>query len=133
VLGYCLPNLLLFDLVVETFDPLFVLVPLSTSVPDLDLNSAFTASVSLWWLLQLLNGGTDRLALICAPFASETALCGPLRGPGHLFDPFPTLCLYFCTVFVQFGSIVGEPTPFSVLGFPTLSSFRIKSGKDPPL
>jgi hypothetical protein len=32
VLGYCLPNLLLLDLVLETFDPLFVLVPLSTSV-----------------------------------------------------------------------------------------------------
>jgi hypothetical protein len=28
---------------------------------------------------------------------------------------------------------VGEPTPFSMLGSPTSSSFWIRSGKDPPL
>jgi len=39
--------------------------------------------------------GTDRFALIYSPFAFIIALCNLLRGPGHLFDPFHTLCNYF--------------------------------------
>jgi hypothetical protein len=42
-----------------------------------------------------------------------------------------TFCIYFSTVLVYSGSIVGELTPFSFIRLPT-SSFGIMSGKDPP-
>jgi hypothetical protein len=52
--------------------------------------------------------GSNRFALICAHFTSITSLCGPLIGPGHLFDIFPTICNYFNIVLVCFGFVIGE-------------------------
>ena len=86
-------------------------------------------SVSIRWLLLVRSGGLDMFALICSPFASKTALRCPLRGPGHLFVPFPTFCNYFRTALVCFRSIVGKPTLFSFLG-PSPPSFRIMSRMD---
>ena len=106
----------------------FVLVTLCASVPSTNFN-VFSASITVRWSLLVHSGGSD---FFCAPLAYVTALCGLLRGPDHLFDSFPTLCNYCCTVVVCFGFIVGEPTPFSMLGSPT-SSLWIRSGKDYPL
>jgi hypothetical protein len=128
--GYCLLAFYWFVSLVKTFVTDLVLVPLFTTVLFTDFNSTFIASVSLWWLLLVTSGGLDRFALICAPFASKTVLCGPLREPGYLFVPFPTFCNYFCTVLVCFGSIVGEPIPFLFLGSFSPSSFRIRSRND---
>jgi len=91
-----------------------VLVHLFSSVPDLDFNNAFTASASFRWLL-FPSEGTDRLVLIRTSLPFVTALCGPLRGPGHLFDIFLAICIYFSTVLVCFWSIVREPTLFFCL------------------
>ena len=132
-MGYCLLVFYWFVSLVETFVTELVLVPLFTTVLFTDFSNAFIALASFWWLILVTSGGLDRFALICAPFASETALRGPLRGSGHLFVPFPTFCNYFRIVLICFGSIVGEPTPFSFFGLSPPSSFRIKSGKDPSL
>jgi hypothetical protein len=133
-MGSCLLVLCCLDLVVETFVLFYGLLPLYISVPDSDFDRAFPTSTSFRWLLLVVfRGGSDRFVLFCNPFILETAFSGPLKGPGHLFVPFPTLCIYCCTVNFRSGTVVGEPTPISILGSPTLSSFRIKSGKDPPL
>jgi hypothetical protein len=130
--GYCLLAFYWFVSLVQTFITELVLVPLFTTVLFTDFSSAFIASASFRWLLLVTSGGSNRFALICAPFASETTLRDPLRGRGHLFVPFPTFCNYFRTALVCFGSIIGEPTPFSFLGsFPP--SFRIRGGKDPSI
>jgi hypothetical protein len=107
----------------------FVLVTLCASVPSTDFNSALAASIIVRWSLLVYSRGSD---FFCAPFAYVTTLCGPLRESGHLFNPFPTLCNYCCTIVVCFEFVVGEPTPFSMLGSPISSSFWIISGKDPP-
>jgi len=70
------------------------------SPPDFDYFSASTTSAIFGWLLLFLSGCTDGLALFCIPLAFFTALCGPLRRPGHLFDPFANFCIYFNTVLV---------------------------------
>jgi hypothetical protein len=103
-LGYCFP-------LEETLVFEFVLVSLFLAVPFSDSNSDFTISVIFWWLLLFSSGSTDRPALIYSPFAFITVLCSPLRGPGHLFDPFPTLCSYFSVVLVWFGLslLLGSP------------------------
>jgi hypothetical protein len=85
-------------------------------------NSAISAYITVQWSLLVHSGGSD---FFCASLAYVTALCSILRGPGHLFDPFLILCNYCYTVVVCFGFVVGEPTPFSMLGSPTSSSFRI--------
>jgi hypothetical protein len=87
-----------------------VLVPLFSAVPDSNFNNAFITLASFGWLLLFPSESTYRLVLICTSLASVTALCGPLRGPSHLFDSFSTLCNYFSTVLVCFESIVGKAT-----------------------
>jgi hypothetical protein len=129
--GYCLLAFYWFVSLVETFVTELVLVPLFTTVLFTDFSSAFIASVSFWWLLLVTSGGSDRFALICAPIASETALRGPLRGPGRLFVPFSTFYNYLCIALICFGSIVGEPTPFSFLGSFPPSSFQEWKGSFP--
>jgi hypothetical protein len=104
----------------------FVVVPLFVPVPSTDYYNASSASITFRWLLLIPSGGLD---LVLTPFASETTLSSPLRGPGHLFDPFPTLCFYCSTVLVCFGFVVGEPTPFSFFGSTTSSSSWIRSGE----
>jgi hypothetical protein len=37
-----------------------------------------------------------------------TFLCGPFRGPCHLFDQFLIFCNYLCTVVVCVGSVVAK-------------------------
>jgi hypothetical protein len=111
--GYCLLTFYWFVSLVETFVTELVLVPLFTTVLFTNFSIAFIALTSFRWLLLVTSGGSNMFALICAPFASETALRGPLRGLGHLFAPFPTFCNYFRIALACFGSIVGEPTPFS--------------------
>ena len=128
--GYCLLVFYWFVSLVETFVTELVLIPLFITVLFTDFSSVFIALASFRWLLLVISGGLDRFALICAPFASETALCGPLRGSGHLFVLFPTFCNYFCTALVYFGSIVRELTSFSFLGLSPPFSFRIKSEND---
>jgi hypothetical protein len=105
---------------------------LSSTIPNSDSNSVSTTSASFWWLSLLPSESSDRFTLICTSFAFITVLCSPLRGLGHLFDTFHTLCNYLCTVLVCFRFIVGESTPFSFIGSFTLSSSQIRSGKDPP-
>jgi len=106
-LGYSLPlgEILVFGFVL-------VLVPLYSAVSYLDSNSASTASASFGWLSLFPSRGKDRPALLCAPLAFVITLCGPLRGPGHFFDLFPTLYNYFSIVLVWFGSIVGSSPIF---------------------
>jgi hypothetical protein len=118
---------------VETFVIEFVLVLLSSTIPNSDFNSASTTSASFRWLLLFPSGDSDRFALICAHFASVTALSDLLREPSHLFDPFPIICNYFINVLVCFGSIVGEPTPFLFIRLSTPFFFWMRSGNDPLL
>jgi hypothetical protein len=59
-------------------------------------------------------------------------LVQPLKEPGHLFVSFPILCIYFSTVLVYAGSIVGEPTPISFIESAIFFFFWIRSGKNPP-
>jgi hypothetical protein len=82
-------------------------------------------------LLQVSSGNAVGLVLIYFPFTFIIALSGPLKGPDHLFVPFPTFCSYLYVVLVWFGSNVGESIPFSLFGLTTFSSVRIKSGTDP--
>jgi hypothetical protein len=89
-----------------------VLVPLFTTVLVTDFSSAFMALTSFWWLLLVTSRDTDRFTIICAFFASETALCDLLRGPDHLLVLFPMFSNYFHSVLVCFGSIIGESTLF---------------------
>jgi len=104
----------------ETLVYRFVLVLLFYAVSDLDYFSVSTASVTFGWLLLLFpSGGTNKLALLCAPLTFLIALCGHSRGLSHLFNQFHTFCNYFSTVLVWFGFIVGEPTPFSFIGSST--------------
>jgi hypothetical protein len=88
----CLTTFNYFVLLVETFVPIFGLVPLFSAAPGVDYDSAFLASASFRWLLLVPSRRSYRFALICAHFSSVTTLCGPLKGPGHLFDQFPTIC-----------------------------------------
>jgi hypothetical protein len=45
-MGYCFPNFLLFEFLMQTFATGSVLVALSSSVIDLDSDNVFTASAS---------------------------------------------------------------------------------------
>ena len=125
-MGCCLLGPWCFDHFVETFIIRFVVVPFFSAVPLSDYDNAFSASTSLRWLSLVLYGGSDRLAFICSPFASVTALCGPLRGPCHLFVLFPTYCNYFYAVLVCFWVYFCEVSDLS-------SSVQIKSENDPSL
>lgn len=132
--GYCLLDHWRFIFTVKTCVTGFMLVPLYSSV--LASNYKWKCIFRFYLLPVLLlfsSWGSYRFALICDHFASVTTLSGSLRGSGHLFDKFLTFCMYFCTVVFHFGIVVGKLTPFSVLGWSTLSSFRIRSWKDPSL
>jgi hypothetical protein len=123
----CLPTFRCFDLIVETFVSKFVLVSLFSVVPSLDYNNAFLASTFFWWLLLAPIGGSNMFVLINASFASIITLCDPLKGSSHLFDPFPTTCIYFYNILIYVGSIVEKFTSFSFLRSSTTSSFWINS------
>jgi hypothetical protein len=129
--GLCLPNFILFFghiQFMEAFDPIFVLVHLSSAISHSKLDSAFTSSTSFRWLLLFICGGSYMLALIYVSFVFVIALYSPLRRPSHLFDLFLTICIYFCIVLFHFLSIVGKPIIFFlVLGFSNVSFFWIKS------
>jgi hypothetical protein len=101
-MGCYLLGLWCFDDFVEIFVTGSVVIPLFSIVPLLDYDSAFLVSTSLGWLSLFIYGGSDRLALIYSHFASITALCGPLRGLGHLFVIFPTYYNYLCAILVCF-------------------------------
>jgi len=119
-LGYYLLAYLWFGHLVEAFVSRSVLVPLSSSVLASNSDSASSTSASFGCLLLFPSDGSYKFALICASFAFVTALCGPLRGPDHLFNPFPTLYMYFCIVLFHVGYVFGELTYFLVLGSSTL-------------
>jgi hypothetical protein len=131
--GCCLSALRRFDLIVETFVTKFELVLLFHAVLTSDYDSAYSASASFRWLLLVPSGGSNMFVLICALFTSVTVLCGPLRKPCHLFNQFPICFNYFRTILVYTVSIVWKFTPFSFLGLPTHSSFRIRSEKNQSL
>jgi hypothetical protein len=110
VVGVILLVLWRFDLSVETFVTVLVLVPLFSLVSTLDYVSAYSVSASLWRLLLVPSGCSNMFVLICVSFASVTTLCGSLRGPCLFLDPFPTLCLYFPTFVL--GLLFGSPPIF---------------------
>jgi hypothetical protein len=116
----------------ETFIFEFVFILFFSIVSDSGFNSAFTTSAFFGWLLLIPSGGIDRLVLLCTSLTYKTALYSPLKELSHLFVPFLTFCIYFSTILVCSGSIIGEPTPFSFIRLVTSSSFWIRSGKDPP-
>jgi hypothetical protein len=125
-LGYCFP-------LWKTFVFGIVLDFLLSAVIFSDFNSVLTIAAIFWWLLQVSSGDAVGLVLICFPFTFVTALCEFLKGPGHLFVKFPIFCLYFSVVSVWFGSNVGEPTLFSLIGLLSSFSFWIRGRKDPLL
>jgi hypothetical protein len=106
-----------------------VLSYLLIAVIFLDSNSVFTFVAIFWWLMQVSSRDVVGLVLICFPFTFETSLCGPFKGPGHLFVYFPTFCIYFSTVSVWFESNIEEPTHFSLIRLPT-SSFSFRIGRE---
>jgi hypothetical protein len=92
-----------------------VLMPLFFAVSNLDYFSAsITSLISDGCCCSQVGVHMGLPYSICTPLAFLIALCGPLRGPCHLFDTFPTICNYFITVLVSFESIVicWEPTIF---------------------
>jgi hypothetical protein len=72
-MGYYLPDLYYFDLMVETFVVGFVLVLLYPCIIILDDDIAYSASSSFQRVLLVPNKYSDKLTLICTSFASETA------------------------------------------------------------
>jgi hypothetical protein len=66
------------------------------------------------------------------PFSFYNLLVRPLERIRSFVWFISTICNYFSTVVVCFGSIVGELTPFSIIGSSAPSSFRIRSEKDFP-
>lgn len=77
-MGYCLSDLYYFDFMGETFVVGFVMAPLYPSILISDDDSTYSTSASFQRLL-VFSKGSERLALICTSFASETALHKPLR------------------------------------------------------
>lgn len=71
----------------------------------------------------------------------KTPLCGAQflvfqpRSKDEAFFFWPISCylLVFAAVYFHFETVDKEPTPISVLGSSNLSSFRIRSAKDPTL
>jgi hypothetical protein len=47
-------------------------------------------------------------------FALLTAFCGPVGEARVIYDPLPTIYVYFLHCNFRFGCIVGEPTPYLV-------------------
>jgi hypothetical protein len=47
-------------------------------------------------------------------FAFEIAFSGPAGEARVIFDPLPTICVYFVYCNFQFGCIVGDPIPYLV-------------------
>jgi hypothetical protein len=90
-----------------------VLVFLFPAVLFSDFNNAFTVSAIFWWLLLVLSGDANGLIIIYFPLAFITALRGPLKGLGYLFDQFPTFYKYFRAILVWFESTAKEVTHFS--------------------
>jgi hypothetical protein len=101
--GYCLSNLTWFYLLGEIFVTKFALVTLSSAVSDSNSNSVSILPLqSSFGDCRYQFSSGDRFASICAHVAFVTALCNSLRGPGHLFDPFSTICNYFSIILVCF-------------------------------
>jgi hypothetical protein len=120
---YFLLTYLWFDQLVVTKS---LLVPLSSSVLALGSDSASSASTSFRWLMLFPCRGSNKFVLICTFFASVTALCGPLRWSGQLFDQFSTICMYFYSILFCVWSVIRKPTTFLVLWSSTLSSLNYK-------
>jgi hypothetical protein len=114
-MGCCLLAFRRFGLTVETIATKFMLVHLFPAVSTSDFESAYSTSAFFQWLLLVPSESSCRFTLICVHFASISALCGPMKRSGHLFDQFPTFCNYFRTILICFGSVVGESTLFSFL------------------
>jgi hypothetical protein len=55
-----------------------------------------------------------RYLQVLTSFDLETAFSGPAREARIIFDPLPTICVYFLHCNFRFGRIVGEPTPYLV-------------------
>jgi len=104
-LDYCFP-------LCETTAFKIVLVSLFTAIIFPYSNNVFTIYVIFWWLLQASSGDAIGLVLIYFSFTFETTLCGPLKGPGHLFVKFSTFCKYLNVVFVSLGLMLGSPPLF---------------------
>jgi hypothetical protein len=47
-------------------------------------------------------------------FALLIAFCGPVGEAQVIYDPLPTIFVYFLHCNFHFGCIVGEPTPYLV-------------------
>jgi hypothetical protein len=76
--GYYLLAFYSFVSLVKTFIIEFMLVHLFITILVMDFSSVFIASTSFWRLLLVTSRVLDRSTLIGTPFASETALRGPL-------------------------------------------------------
>jgi hypothetical protein len=83
-------------------------------VSHLSFNSALTTSASFGWLLLISSGCIDRLVLFCISLAYETALCGSLKGPGHLLSHF-LLIVYILAPIWLVLSLLLENSPFFIL------------------
>jgi len=100
------------------------------SDPDSVYDSGAPASVSLGRLWLLLGGSADGFGphevltpvirvyeplevcdSSCAPFAFETALCGPFERTGSFICPI-SYCFVLTLLYFVFGFVVGEATPF---------------------
>jgi hypothetical protein len=128
--GFSLPLLLWFIFAAETSatgdsTPLY-------SDPDSVYDSVFPASVSFGRLWLFLGGSADGFGphevltpvirvyeplevcdSSCAPFAFETALCGPFERTGSFIWPI-SYCFVTCTVIFRFWVCCRGAHPFSV-------------------
>lgn len=102
VLGVCLHVFSWSDPIVETFDLIFILVHLFSSVPDSDLDSAFTTSASFLWLLLFLYGSSNRFALIRTFFCFCNLFVQPFEKTGSLVWSISYTLYVFMHYFISF-------------------------------
>jgi hypothetical protein len=101
--------LLFLELVCEDF--YYLMLVCFFDRPISNAFSAFLPLASFWMPCSLLARGYLWVSL---GFAFVTAFSSPTGEAWVIYDPLPTICMYFLHCVFCFGCIVGEPTPYLV-------------------
>jgi hypothetical protein len=77
-----------------------------------DFFSTFTTLACFGWLLLIPSGCIDMLVFLCTSLAYEITLCGPLKGPGHLFVQFSLFVNILTLFWFVLGLLFDSPPIF---------------------